>query len=195
MRPELREEAALAWIAPYRHARHLVRTRDWALRLSPDGPEALVLAALTHDIERHFPGGPRYDPAAQPPDDFEYRWQHSMRSAQFVHAWLYETTGATDGLVAEVETLILLHEFGGDETANVLQAADSISSLETSAEFVAGWVRDGVCSAERAKEQHRWMYDRIRIPDAQELARPFYAQALAAVDRLEDRAERQRSIL
>lgn len=173
----------MAWIAPYRHVRHLVRTRDWALHLSPGGPEALALAALTHDIERHHPGGPAYDPAALRPDDFEYRWQHSMRSAQFVHAWLYET-GATDELVAEVETLILLHEFGGDETANVLQAADSISSLETNAELVAGWVRDGVCSAERAREQHRWMYGRIRIADAHELARPFYAQALAAVDRL-----------
>jgi hypothetical protein len=191
--PEQREEAALAWIAPYRDVRHLVRTRDWALRLSPDGPEALVLAALTHDIERHYPGGPRFDPATQRPDDFEYRWQHSMRSAQFVHAWLYET-GATDALVAEVETLILLHEFGGDETANVLQAADSISALETRAELVAGWVRDGICSAERAKEQHRWMYARIRITEAKELARPYLERALATVD-LEDRAERQRSIL
>jgi hypothetical protein len=181
--PEQREYAALAWIAPYRHARHLVRTRDWARRFSPDGPEALVLAALTHDIERHYPGGPEYDPASRSPDDFDYLWQHSMRSAQFVHAWLYGQ-GASDELVFEVETLILLHEFGGDETANVLQAADSIASLETDDELVAGWVRDGACSAERAKEQHRWMYDRIRIADAKELAGPYLERALAAVDRL-----------
>lgn len=149
----------------------------------PDGPEPLILAALTHDIERHYPGGPHYDPAAHRPADFEYRWQHSMRSAQYVHAWLYEH-GAADELVFEVETLILLHEFGGDETANVLQAADSIAALETTGELVAGWVRDGSCSAERAKEEHRWMYDRIRIPGAKELARPHLARALAAVDRL-----------
>ena len=183
MTPEQREYAALAWIAPYCHARHLVRTRDWARQLSPGGPEALVLAALTHDIERHYPGGPRYDPASQRPNDFEYRWQHSMRSAQFVHAWLYEQK-ASDQLVSEVETLILLHEFGGDETANVLQAADSLSFLETNGELVAGWVRDGVCSAERAKEQHRWMYERIRIADAKELAGPYFERAVAAVDRL-----------
>jgi hypothetical protein len=181
--PEQREYAALAWIAPYRHARHLVRTRDWARRLSPSGPEALVLAALTHDIERHYPGGPEYDPASQSPDDFEYRWQHSMRSAQFVHAWLYGQ-GAPDELVFEVETLILMHEFGGDETANVLQAADSISFLEMDGELVAGWVRDGVCSVERAKEQHRWMYERIRIADAKEVAGSYLERALAAVDRL-----------
>jgi hypothetical protein len=181
--PEKREAAALAWIAPYRHADYLIKTRDWARSLAPDASEALVLAALTHDIERHYPGGPRYDPGVQSPGEFEYRWQHSMRSAQFVHVWLYEQ-GAWDELVFEVETLILLHEFGGDDVANVLQAADSIAALETTGDVVAGWVRDGLCSAERAKEQHRWMYDRIRIPAAKELAQPHLARAIAAVDRL-----------
>lgn len=180
---ETREAAARAWIAPYRHAEHLIRTHDWALVLAPDGAEPLVLAALTHDIERHFPGGPSYDPALQAPGDFDYRWQHSMRSAQYVHAWLYGHD-ASDELVAEVETLILLHEFGGDETANVLQAADSIAFLETNVELVAGWVREGLCSAERAKDQHRWMYERIRIEEAKELAGPYLGPALAAVDRL-----------
>lgn len=183
MNRETREAAARGWVASYRHAEHLIRTCDWSLVLAPDGPEPLVLAALTHDIERHFPGGPQYDPALQAPDDFEYRWQHSMRSAQFVHEWLYRHH-ASDALVAEVETLILLHEFGGDEVANVLQAADSIAFLETNVELVAGWVRDGVCSPERAKDQHRWMYDRIRIAEAKDLARPYLAPALAAVDRL-----------
>ena len=52
------EERALAWIEPYWNAEHLVRTRDWVLELEPDASEALRLAALTHDMERHFPGGP-----------------------------------------------------------------------------------------------------------------------------------------
>jgi uncharacterized protein DUF4202 len=183
VRRDHRERAALEWIRPYRHARHLVRTRDWSLELMPDAPEALVLAALTHDIERHFPGGPQFQPASQAPGDFDYRWQHSMRSAQFVHEWLYRHRAAEE-LVTEVETLILLHEFGGDETANVLQAADSLSFLETNTELVAGWVRAGRCSPERAKEQHRWMYERIRIPPAKELARPYLESALATVDGL-----------
>ena len=50
------EEEALEWIAPYWNANHLVRTRDWLLELEPDAPEGLRLAALTHDMERHFPG-------------------------------------------------------------------------------------------------------------------------------------------
>src|SRR5207249_11149230 len=115
---------------------HRVRTRDWALALDPQATEALVLAALTHDIERHFPGGPEFDPATKSAGDFEYRWQHSMRSAQFVHEWLYRRD-ASDDLVGEVETLILLHEFGGDEAASVLQAADSLSFLETHVDLVS----------------------------------------------------------
>jgi hypothetical protein len=179
--PEEREAAALEWIAPHPQLEHLLRTRDWAVELHPDPPEFLVLAALTHDVERQFPGGPVNDPATQAPDDFDYRWQHSIRSAQFVHEWLYRH-GATDPLVVEVETLILLHEFGGDDLANLLQAADSLSGLETNTGAVAAWVRDGVCSPERARDQHRWMYDRIQIPYAKELATPLYERALASVD-------------
>ena len=53
--------SADAWIEPYWNADHLRRTRDWLLVLEPDAGEALQLAALTHDMERHFPGGPRSD--------------------------------------------------------------------------------------------------------------------------------------
>jgi hypothetical protein len=181
MTPEEREAAALEWIAPYSYVRYLLRTRDWAVELCPQPPEALVLAALTHDIERHFPEAALFDPGSQAPADFEYRWQHSMRSAQFVHHWLYHQR-ATDDLVAEVETLILLHEFGGGDLANVLQAADSLSFLETNADLVAGWARDGLCSPERAREQHRWMHDRIRLPAARDAAAPLLERALARVD-------------
>ena len=61
-------------------------------------------------------------------------------------------------------------------------AADS-SFLETNVELVAGWSGRRLLS-ERAKEQPRWMYERIRIADAKELARPYFERALAAVDRL-----------
>ena len=183
MTREEREAAALAWIAPYSGVEHLLRTRKWVLELRPGAPEALELAALTHEVERLYPGGPRFEPATQAPDDFEYRWQHSIRSAQVVHEWLRQH-GATERLVADVEALILLHEFGGDEDANVLQAADSISFLETNLDLVAGWVRSGRCTPERAKEQHRWMYERIRLPAAKKLASPYLERALATVDLL-----------
>src|SRR5712691_3816904 len=157
------EQSALEWIDPYWNAEHLVRTRDWARELEPGAGEALLLAALTHDMERHFPGGPHLDVATQPPDDRAYREAHAE-------------------LVEAVEELILLHEWGGYHAADVLQAADSISFLEVNDKVVAGWVREGLCSAERGVDQLRWMYERIRLPGAQERARPFYEQAVALVE-------------
>jgi hypothetical protein len=176
------EKRALVWIEPYWNANHLVRTRDWVLQLDPDADEALRLAALTHDMERHFPGGPTADLAVEPDDAREYRRLHSERSARIVGDWL-RTDGAEPNLVAEVERLIHAHETGGGGDEDLLQAADSLSFLETNAELVAGWYTSGRCSKERAKAQHRWMFERIKFQRARELARPLYEEAIAVVDR------------
>jgi Domain of unknown function (DUF4202) len=176
------EEKALRWIEPYWNANHLVRTRDWVLELEPRASEALRLAALTHDIERHFPGGPANDLSRQPEDELEYRRLHAERSARIVGDWL-GSEGADEELTGDVERLILAHETGGAPDEDVLQAADSLSFLETNAELVAGWYTSGRCSRARAKAQHRWMFQRIRLGRARELARPLYEEAIAVVDR------------
>jgi hypothetical protein len=176
------EERALAWIEPYWNADHLVRTRDRLLELEPAAGEALRLAALTHDMERHFPGGPSQDLALWPEDEDEYRRLHADRSAQIVGAWLRDE-GADGGLVAEVERLIAAHETGGTPDEDLLQAADSLSFLEINRELLAGWCTSGRCSRERAKAQARWMLERIRVEQARELARPLYEKAIARVDR------------
>jgi hypothetical protein len=167
------EERALEWIEPYWNAEHLRRTRDWLLELSPDASEALRLAALTHDIERHFPGGPVSDLTLAPEDELEYRRLHSERSARFVTAWLREQ-GAGEALVADVERLILAHETGGGAEEDLLQAADSLSFLEVNLDLPARWAAEGRCSFERGIDQHRWMFERIRVPRARELALPLY---------------------
>ena len=174
------EDRALDWIAPYWNADHLVRTRDWVVELEPDAGEALRIAALTHDIERHFPGGPQLDMATQRPDDEAYNRAHSERSARIVGDWL-SAEGADASLVTEVRALVLDHEFGGWHEADVLQAADSISWLETNQDVAQKWVREGRCDEDWARQKHRWSFDRIRIERARELAGPFYEEALAGV--------------
>lgn len=171
------EERALDWIAPYWNAEHLVRTRDWLLELDPDAGEALRLAALTHDIERHFPGGPVSSLDTPPEEEIEYRREHSERSAQFVADWLREQDADYE-LVDEVVRLIRLHEFGGDPDADLLQAADSLSFLEVNIGLPAKWAAEGRCSLERGVDQHRWMYERIQVPRARELATPLYEEVL-----------------
>jgi hypothetical protein len=176
------EEQALVWIEPYWNADHLVRTRDRLLELEPAAGEALRLAALTHDMERHFPGGPTPDLAVPPEDDMDYRRLHADRSARIVGGWL-RGEGADRELVWEVERLIAAHETGGAPDEDLLQAADSLSFLEVNGELLAGWYTSGRCSRERAKAQARWMLERIRIRRARELARPLYEEAIARVDR------------
>jgi hypothetical protein len=176
------EERAAQWIEPYWNAHHLVRTRDRAVELDPNAGEALRLAALTHDMERHFPGGPVPDLSVPPDEDLEYCLLHAERSARIVADWL-RGTGAEEGLVADVGRLILAHELGGAPDEDLLQAADSLSFLEVNAGLVTGWYTSGRCSRERAKAQHRWMYERIKLDRARELAAPLYEEALAVVDR------------
>jgi hypothetical protein len=170
------------WIAPYWNAEHLRRTLAWLVVLDPDASEASRIAALTHDMERHFPGGPVMDPATTPPDDAEYRTAHAERSARIVGDWLRGEGGSAE-LVAEVERLVLAHEIGGSADEDVLQAADSLSFLEVNAGLVAAWFRDGRCSRERAEEQLEYMFERIRVDRARELARPLREEALAVVGR------------
>jgi hypothetical protein len=176
------EERALAWIEPYWNADHLVRTRDWLVELDPDAGEAARLAALTHDMERHFPGGPIQDLAVWPEGESEYRRLHSERSAQIVGDWLRDER-AGDELVADVERLIVAHEVGGEPDEDLIQAADSLSFLEVNPKVLAGWYTSGRASKERAKAQGQWMFERIKLARARDLARPLYEEAIAVVDR------------
>jgi hypothetical protein len=173
------ERAALEWVAPYWNARHLARTRDWLLALDPGAGEALRLAALTHDIERHFPGGPRPDPAAGW-DDPAYLRSHSARSAAIVADWL-RGQGAAEALVADVAGLVRRHEDGGDPAADLLQAADSLSYLEVNGDRPLAWVREGRCDVAQAEEKLALMYERIRVERARELAAPFVERAKAGL--------------
>jgi hypothetical protein len=174
------ETAAEAWIADYFNARHLVRTRDWVVELDDSAGEALRIAALTHDIERREPGGPRLDPRRQAWDDAGYLRAHSERSALIVDRWL-EHRGAHSGLRREVAELIRLHETGGGAAASQLQAADSLSFLEVNGPRVLAWVEEGRCNAEQARAKLDWMLERIQVPRARTLAEPLHERAVGAL--------------
>lgn len=170
-------DRAQRWIEPYWNAEHLRRTADWLLVLEPNASETLRLAALTHDMERHFPGGPVPDLALPPETDVAYRRAHAERSARIVGEWL-RGEGASEATIAEAERLIELHEVGGDHDADLLQAADSLSFLEVNVDIPYAWARRGDCDLERARAQHTWMFERIKVPAARELAEPLYEEAL-----------------
>lgn len=149
--------------------------------LEPGASEALRIAAVTHDIERAFA------PAQAPPDGDPAspaytRW-HQDRSARVVARWLAERD-APPALAAEVAELVRIHETGGGPAGDLLQAADSVSFLETQIDLFTGMVRDGRLSESAARRKFQWMYDRVRLPRASELAAPMLASALARLDGL-----------
>src|SRR5262249_34531075 len=148
-------------------------------RLAPDSREAVRLATLTHDMERAFPGADQPLPSSL--RDHDYYFAHCALSARIVGAWLREQ-GADDSLAQDVEALINGHEFGGWPEANLVQAADSISFLETNVDLFLGFAREGRYPLPDIAAKFQWMFDRIQVDDGRRLAQPFLEQALARLE-------------
>jgi hypothetical protein len=154
-------------------------TGRWLLTLDPGASDPLLIAAVTHDMERHFPGGTQPDKAAGKWDDEAYNREHCRRSAEIVGGWLREH-GIPDGFVRAVQGPILEHEFGGSPEGDLIQAGDSLSFLEVNWRLASTWVIRGETSLEHALTKLDWMYERIRLERGRELALPYYEHALQA---------------
>ena len=171
--------AARAWaLDVHPHACHLERTLEWVDILDPDASEALRIAAVTHDIERAFPDPEATWDSARDWDSPAYNRWHQDRCADLVSAWLREQ-GAGDALVRDADALVRNHEDGGWPEADTLQAADSLSFLDTMVPLVLGWTTRGYADNAAAKLRHS--LDRM-APDqarARALAAPKVERALA----------------
>ena len=169
-------------------AQHLLKAEEWLRRINPEASEAMLLATLTHDMERAFPGpdSPRLDPALGP-DDPIYNTAHSERSVRIVSDFLREQQ-APEALIADVACLIRAHEIGGWPEANWVQAADSLSFLEVNIDFFLSRIgapqSDWTLTYVRAKFD--WMYSRIQIAEARALAAPLHETALQKLRRKEE---------
>lgn len=173
--------AARDWVVekyPY-NREHLIRSLEWLDRIAPGSREAVRLATLTHDMERAFPGPDQ--PVHRAIDDPDYNRAHSERSARIVGAWLRDA-GAGDELVRDVEALIRVHEDGGWPEANLVQAADSLSFLDTNIGLFLGFVRSGRFSVDDVRWKFDYSYRRIQVPAAAELAGPLYERACAQLE-------------
>ena len=173
------EVLAAEWVRPYGQVVHLMRTRDWLVHLDPAATVEARVAAMTHDIERMFPGGPVLRHADGDWDNPFYLFPHSLRSAEAVGMWLGALGPVSAQVsVAEVRRLIALHEVGGLNGADVVQAADSLSYLETLAGLTRDWVLSGICSREAAAGKLAYTVERIRVPAARELAEQWLIWAM-----------------
>ena len=177
-------DAARAWVIeryPY-NRNHLLKTLEWLDRVAPGSAESVRLAALTHDMERAFPGPEQ--PVIKTLSDPEYERLHSLRSARIVGAWLREHH-ASEAVVEHVEALIVAHEFGGWPEADLVQAVDSLSFLETNIDLFLGFVRSGKHPAHEVRKKFNAMFGRIRVPRLTLLAQPLVDRALEQLAEVE----------
>jgi len=158
---------------------HLVRTADWVKKLKPNASEALLIAAVAHDVERAFrkPGYEEFYEISK--DGFaaeEHLKHHQERGAEIIGKFL-EEQDVDSKLIEEVQNLVVKHEIGGNEDENLLKDADSISFFENNIEyFIVNLVpKVGV---EKVEDKFNWMFNRISSAEAKEIVYPWYKDAI-----------------
>lgn len=110
---------------------HAKNTLYWVKKLKPNASLALQIAALAHDIERGNLN--RYKEG-----DFnshqEYKKAHSERGAEILNEIL-KKHNINSKIIDGATKLVRLHEVGGNEDADILMDADSISFFDNNLEF------------------------------------------------------------
>ena len=154
------------------------RTVFWLKKIKPDVNEALLIAALSHDIERAF-RDKTYDKVEKSEKGYQsedHLLHHQEKGAEIMAEFLKEK-GADEELIKHVSHLISKHEVGGDDDQNLLKDADSLSFLENNIDiFLNEQIKK--TGKEKVQDKFNWMFNRITGKKAKELAYPFYEKAI-----------------
>ena len=166
--------------AEHPHAAHLERTLYWTRELDPEAERrpAARRPAARHRARVPDPGSP-FDSARDWSLD-AYVDYHQGRSAAHLSRWMAERGAGADEISPAV-ALVAVHERGGWPEADVLQAADSLSFIETLTPLLREWIATGRSSQADALAKLDSMWDRIRVPAAHERGRALYESARAEV--------------
>lgn len=162
--------------------KHFERTVHWMKILKPKADEALLIAAISHDIERGFKKDAfnnikTLDKGFQ---NEKYLKQHQNESSRIIGKYLKEI-GAEESLITRVKYLVAYHEIGGDTDQNSLKDADSISFLENNAEH---FIRTMIKTAGKDNVQGKidWMFNRITSEEAKKICKPWYEKAIEILE-------------
>lgn len=158
---------------------HLQRTAHWIKQLKPDANDALLIAALTHDIDKPFIGLEKFERKMKSrggPLSEKYLEWHENRSAEAVSDFL-KGEDADPKLIEEVKSLVSKHEEGGSERQDLLKDADSISWFENNVEQFTSEEMIERLGREEIMEKIKWMYDRITSKKGREMAKKWFEEA------------------
>lgn len=151
---------------------HAKRTVYWIKKLNPNAHEALLIAGLTHDIERAF-----YGDWKKGSHNNKKLQKHQKQSAKMVGDFLKKQK-ADHKLISQVENLVLHHEKGGTKEQNILCDADVLAYFEEKA------VRLAKTYKQRGKTKRQVMlklhheYQRLKSTNAKHIAKKFYLKAM-----------------
>lgn len=144
---------------------HSARTRALVLQLEPNASDALQIAALAHDIDRTIEA--RRIKHENFTDYDEYKKQHAKESASIICERL-EEAGLPESLINRVRYLVEHHEVGGDQEANILKDADSLTFFEM--DIYPYFKGRGI---ERTKAKIEWTYKRLS-PEARKIVKKIH---------------------
>ena len=156
--------------------RHAKQTVCWVRALKPDADEALLIAAVAHDIERAIHGDWKAGS-----DDPEALRKHQDLSATEIEKFL-KMEGVDEGIIERVKYLVANHETGGDEDQNILCDADVLSFFEDKAlRRMKKWKEQGKTKEEMHKNMD-YYFSRIITPKAKEIAQKWYDEAKEEIE-------------
>jgi hypothetical protein len=159
---------------PEMNIRHLKQAAYWLKQIKPDADEAMLVAALGHDIERAYRDDKLmeslgwYSPA--------FYKLHQEKGAEIIGKFLIKQ-GATEEFVARTKNFIEHHEFGGTDDQNLVKDADCLSFLENNIPFFLD-KKVKQLGKEKVKSKFDDMMNRITSEKAKAIANPRYEEAI-----------------
>ncbi|MFA5127660.1 MAG: DUF4202 family protein [Patescibacteria group bacterium] len=162
--------------------KHFVKTVHWLKILSPNADEALLVAAIAHDIERAFRQKDVLEKKTSAGfTSIEFYRLHEERGAEIIAEFL-KHKNVDDGFVERVKKLVSRHEEGGDDDQNLLKDADSVSFFETNVPFFLD-KKSLEIGKEKVRLKFDWMYNRITSEKAKQIAQPMYEKAISDLNK------------
>ncbi|MEK7064884.1 MAG: DUF4202 family protein [Patescibacteria group bacterium] len=157
--------------------KHANGVLNWLLKIKPDADEVMQIAAFAHDIERCVRQGQKNPDLLFVGDPEKYKQakrEHAEYGAR-VLAEILKKHDVDEKGVARAVYLVENHEDGGDEEANIIRDADSLSYFEDNFD---GYLKE--CGVERAKRKVEYMFGRMS-ENGKKLGLELYNEALKKI--------------
>jgi len=169
---------------------HAKRMPYWIKQIDPQASEIVLVAALAHDIGRAILFGKALFEAIKSQDGNDSGYlRHQREGAELIHKELI-ASGVDVKTASEVAKIVEYHERGGWYEADLVKDADSLSFFETNApKFLTEQRYLGLISFKMMRKKFNWMYSRITIEKAKELAKPMHEKVMRMLDEKETNAQ------